>query len=200
MIDVEMIIPDGWVQFPTGPGTERRCREVIEAVVKHHVPASLPRDKAEPWRRELAKQLEEATGEAAREGARSVLMPLRPYGDMPLPGSLLLTVLEDDPDADAEDLLASILAEAGPNGSYLEIGGAPSVRVADTVDSRRIGRDAPSRRVSYYVSNPDAPGYWALVTFTVLSDGDVDADPVQAVVLLFDAVVSSMRWRDRESA
>lgn len=38
---------------------------------------------------------------------------------------------------------------------------------------------------------------WGLLTFTVLTDGDVDAEPVQAVVLLFDMIVATLRWADR---
>jgi hypothetical protein len=30
----------------------------------------------------------------------------------------------------------------------------------------------------------------------VLTDGDVDAEPVQAIVLLFDMVVGTLRWVD----
>ncbi|MGL4178854.1 MAG: hypothetical protein ACRCSN_22595 [Dermatophilaceae bacterium] len=194
MIDVEMVIPEGWMQFPTVPGTERERARVIEGLVEEHLPDSLPRDSAEPWRRELRKRLEEATAEASRQGARSVLLPVRRYGDVLLPGSLLLTVLQDDPDTDAEQLLSSLLAEAGDKGTYLEIGGAPSVRIAAAIDSKSIGRKEPSLRVSYYVSNPEEPGYWALLTFSVLSGGDVEAAPVQAVVMLFDAVVGSLRW------
>jgi hypothetical protein len=78
----------------------------------------------------------------------------------------------------------------------LEIGGCPAVRIRQVVDSRPIKRTAPAVRVNYYVAAPDAPGVWGVLTFTVLSDGDVDAEPVQAIVLLFDAVVSTLRWTD----
>jgi hypothetical protein len=50
--------------------------------------------------------------------------------------------------------------------------------------------------VNYYVAAPDAPGTWGVLTFTVLTDGDVEAEAVQAVVLLFDAVVGTLRWTD----
>ena len=148
----------------------------------------------------LRKELIEATDEAARQNARSVLMPLEEYSGMRLPGSMLVAVVENNDEAGTEDperLLASILADAGDAGTYLEIGGAPAVRVADVIDNGRIKRKAPSWRVSYYVSNPDAPGVWGLLTFVVLTDGDVDAEPVQAVMLLFDAVVSTLKWEDR---
>ena len=201
MIDFELVVPDGWMQLPTTPDTAALRRRIIEDVIRYHLPDSLPRDKAGPWRRMLRKELTEATDEASRQGARSVLLPLRDFNGVKLPGSMLVTVLESEGEGDAAEdpqaLLASLLADAGPDGSSLEIGGAPAVRVASVVDSGRVGRKAPSRRVSYYVSHPDAPGVWGLLTFTVLTDGDVDAEPVRAVVLLFDMIVATLRWGDR---
>ncbi|WP_369392461.1 hypothetical protein AB5J72_36420 [Streptomyces sp. CG1] len=198
MIDFELVLPDGWVQIPTTPDTTRLRRRIIDDVIRHHLPDSLPRDKAGPWRRMLRKELTEATDEAAQQSARSVLLPLQEFSGTRLPGSMLVTVLDsEDETEDPEQLLASILADAGAAGSYREIGGAPTVRVATVVESSRVGRKAPSQRVSYYVSNPDAPGVWGLLTFTVLTDGDVDAEPVQAVVFLFDMIVATLRWANR---
>jgi hypothetical protein len=198
MIDFELVVPDGWVQIPTTPDATKLRRRVIDELIRYHLPDSLPRDKVEPWRRMLRKELSEATDEASRQGARSVLLPLREFNGFRLPGSMLMTVIEDSDDTqDPQRLLAAIVADAGTDGTSLEIGGAPAARVAAVVESSRIGRKAPSLRVSYYVSNPDAPGVWGLLTFTVLSDGDVDAEPVQAVVLLFDMIVATLRWADR---
>lgn len=200
MIDVEFILPSGWVQIPTTPDTAKVRRKVIDELIRYHLPDSLPRDKAGPVRKMLRKELIDATDEAAQQNARSVLMPLEEYSGMRLPGSMLVAVVENNDEAGTEDsqrLLASILADAGDAGTYLEIGGAPAVRVAEVIDNGRIKRKAPSWRVSYYVSNPDAPGVWGLLTFVVLTDGDVDAEPVQAVMLLFDAVVSTLTWVDR---
>ncbi|MEY9847887.1 hypothetical protein [Streptacidiphilus sp. MAP5-3] len=202
MIDFELVVPDGWVQIPTTADTTALRRRIIEEVIRHHLPDSLPRDKAGPWRRMLRRELTEATDEAARNNARSVLLPLQEFSGIRLPGSMLVTVLEseaEDEDAveDAEQLLAAVLAEAGDGGTYLDIGGGPAVRVASVVESSRIGRKAPSRKVSYYVAHPETPGVWGLLTFTVLTDGDVEAAPVQAVELLFDAIVTTLRWADR---
>jgi hypothetical protein len=199
VIDFELVVPDGWVVLPTTPTTTRLRAWAIDTVVGHFLPDSLPRDTAEPWRRELRKELVAATDEASAQGARSVLLPLEKFNGLRVPGSMLMTVLEDGASTDPEQLLASILSDAGPDGTYLEIGGAPSVRVAGVQESGRIGRSAPSRRVSYYVSNPDAPGVWGLLTFTVLTDGDLEAEEVQAIVLLFDMVASTLRWADREN-
>jgi hypothetical protein len=201
MIDFNLIIPGGWVHLPTTPGLAQVRQRSINAIVRQALPDTLPRDKAGPWRRMLRKDLTEATDEAERQGARGLVLPVREMHGMRLPGSLLLSVIEDPGDPqDPRQVLSEIVADAGPDGMALEIGGCPAARVSTIVDSYHIKRKAPSVRVNYLVAAPDAPGVWAVLTFTVLSDGDVDAEPVRAIVLLFDAVVSTLRWADVVSA
>jgi hypothetical protein len=197
MIDFNLIIPDGWEHIPTTPGLARVRERAINAIVRKALPDTLPRDKAGPWRRMLRRDLTEATDEAERQGARGLVLPVREMHGMRMPGSLLLTVIEDSADPqDPQQVLSEIVADAGPDGMLLEVGGCPAARVCKVIDSDQIKRKAPSVRVNYLVSAPDVPGVWGVLTFTVLSDGDVDADPVQAIVLMFDAVVSTLRWTD----
>ncbi|MEV6301348.1 hypothetical protein AB0M02_18205 [Actinoplanes sp. NPDC051861] len=198
MIDFELIVPDGWVHIPTTPGLTRLRERTIDEIVRSALPDTLPRDKAGPWRRMLRKDLSDATADAQRQGARGVVLPVSEMQGMRLPGTLVLTVLDGDDDPqDPASVLTSILADAGPDGTALEVGGCPAARVRQIVDSGTLNRKAPSVRVSYFVAAPGAPGVWGLLTFTVLTDGDVEADAVQAVVLLFDMVVSTLRWSDR---
>ncbi|MGI5148772.1 hypothetical protein ACQEVC_20715 [Plantactinospora sp. CA-294935] len=197
MIDFELIVPEGWVQIPTTPGFSRVRERTINAIVRHALPDTLPRDKAGPWRRMLRKELTEATDEAERHGARAVVLPVQEMHGMRLPGTLVLSVIEDAaPPQDPKLVLDSVLADAGSDGMTLEIGACPAARIRQIVDSSPIKRKAPAVRVNYLVAAPDAPGVWGVLTFTVLTDGDVDADPVQAIVLLFDMVVGTLRWVD----
>jgi len=198
MIDFELILPGGWVHIPTTPELARVRAKTIEAIVRTALPDTLPRDKAGPWRRRLRRELTDATDEASRQGARAVVLPIQEFRGVRLPGTMVLTVLEDDDTPDDPKLvLDAILADAGADGIALEIGGCPAARVRQIADSDAVKRKAPSVRVDYYVAAPDAPGVWALLTFTVLTDGDVEAEPVQAIVLLFDAIVGTLRWADR---
>ena len=197
MIDFELIVPDGWVHIPTTPEFNRLRERTINAVIRQALPDTLPRDKAGPWRRILRRDLTDATDEAARQGARAVVLPVQEMHGMRLPGTLLLSVIEDPGGPpDPKLVLDSILGDAGPDGMALEIGGCPAARVSQIVDSGPIKRKTPAVRVSYYVAAPDAPGVWGVLTFTVLTDGDVEADAVRAIVLLFDSVVCTLRWAD----
>jgi hypothetical protein len=198
MIDFELILPGGWVHIPTTPDLVRVREKTIEAIVRTALPDTLPRDKAGPWRRLLRRELTDATDEASRQGARAVVLPVQEFRGVRLPGTMVLTVLEDgEMPEDPKLVLDAILDDAGADGTALEIGGCPAARVRQIIDSDAVKRKAPSVRVNYYVAAPDTPGVWALLTFTVLTDGDVDAEPVQAIVLLFDAIVGTLRWADR---
>jgi hypothetical protein len=198
MIDFQLILPGGWVHVPTTPDLARVRAKIIDEIVRTALPDTLPRDKAGPWRRVLRRELTDATDEASRQGARAVVLPIQEFHGVRLPGTMVLTVLEDgDMPDDPKLVLDAILSDAGANGTALEIGGCPAARVQETVDSEALKRKAPSVRVNYYVAAPETPGVWALLTFTVLTDGDVEAEPVRAIVLLFDAIVSTLRWADR---
>ncbi|MFI1995899.1 hypothetical protein [Actinoplanes sp. NPDC020271] len=198
MIDFEVILPDGWAYIPTTPGLARLRKRIIDGIVRQALPDTLPRDKAGPWRRMLHAELTQATDEAERQGARAVVLPTTEMHGMRLPGTLVLSIVEDDGAIpDPRQVLDGLLADAGADGSALDIGGCPAIRISRIVDADKIKRKFPAVRVSYYIAAPDAPGVWGLLTFTVLTDGDAEAEPVQAIVLLFDMVVSTLRWSDR---
>ena len=125
MIDFELIVPDGWAHIPTAPEMSRVREQIIRGIVRHALPDTLPRDKAGPWRRMLTRELTEATDEAERQGARAVVLPVQEMAGMRLPGTLLLSVIEDpDESSDPRTVLDSLLADAGTAGMALEIGAA----------------------------------------------------------------------------
>lgn len=200
MIDVEMVLPAGWAVLPTAPDTDRVRAWAIKRIIARALPATLPRDRAEPWRRELRKQLTAGTDEAGRHGARWVVMPLREFNGTRIPGSLLVTILEDQDPQDPEQLLASILDDAGPNGSCVDVGGATAARISAVISQQVYGKETLGVRVSYYLPHPSRPGVWGLLTFTVAAGADVEDPVVRGIVFLFDTIVSTLRWVDRVAA
>jgi hypothetical protein len=198
VLDVELMLPAGWVVLPTGADQRRDTDAAIEELVMTALPADLPRDRAEPWRRELRRHLAHAVDEARETGARSVGFPVAPMDGVVIPASFCTAVVDDPDPGDPERLLAGLLADAGPDGSFHEIGGGPAVRVESVVTEQGPGGsyDGPTRRVAYYVPHPDVAGCWAVTTFTTLADGNPHGPFADALVVLFDAVMSTMRWRD----
>jgi hypothetical protein len=199
-LDFELILPEGWAILPTGADQQRETDAAIEGIVMIAVPPDLPRDSAEPWRRELRRHLTHAVEEARETGARSVGLPIAPMDGVVIPASFCTAVLDDPEAADPEELLAGLLADAGADGSFQEIGGGPAVRVEDVVTEPGPGGlyDGPTRRVAYYLPHPDVPGCWAVTTFTTMADGNPRSLFADALVALFDAIMSTMRWRASE--
>jgi hypothetical protein len=203
VIDFELVLPVGWVVLPTTPDTARLRARAIDTIIKTFLPDSLPRDSAFPWRRELRKQLVAATDDAERSGARSVVLPLSRFNGMRVPGSMIMTVLEDDaqPPPDSGQLLDSILDDAGSAGTEQEIGGARAIRVASVVEQEYMGHRASGHHVSFYLTHPERPGVWGLLTFTVMAvNTTLEDEAIQAIVLLFDSIVSTLHWAERGSA
>jgi hypothetical protein len=201
MPDFELMLPEGWAVLPTGADQRRQTDAAIENIVMMAVPPNLPRDSAEPWRHELRRHLTHAVEEARETGAHSVGLPIAPMDGVVIPGSFCTAVLDDPEAADPEQLLAGLLADAGPDGSFQEIGGGPAVRVEDVVAEPGPGGlyDGPTRRVAYYLPHPDVPGCWAVTTFTTIADGNPRSLFADALVALFDAIMSTLRWRASES-
>jgi hypothetical protein len=195
--DFELMLPEGWAVLPTGPGDRPATDAAIEDLVMTALPADLPRDSAEPWRRELRRHLTHAVDEARDSGARSVGFPVAPLDGVVIPASFCTAVLDDPEPGDPERLLAALLADAGTDGSFQEIGGGPAVRVDSVATEPGPGalHDGPTRRVAYYIPHPEAPARWAITTFTTIADGDPRSPFAEALVVLFDAIMSTLRWQ-----
>ncbi len=128
---------------------------------------------------------------------------MAPVDGVVIPASFCTALLDNhepgDPEpGDPERLLAELLADAGADGSFHEIGGGPAVRVEDVAAEPGPGgiHDGPTRRVAYYVPHPEVSGCWAVTTFTTIADGNPRSPFADALVVLFDAIMSTMRWRD----
>jgi hypothetical protein len=194
--DFELMLPEGWAVLPTLPADRAATDAAIEQLVLTAIPAELPRDSAEPWRHELRRHLGHAVDEARDSGARSVGIPIAPVDGVVIPASFCTAVLEDPDPEDPERLLAALLADAGPDGSFHEIGGGPAVRVDTVATEPAPGGlyEGATRRVAYYLPHPDAPAWWAVTTFTTIADGDPRGPFADALVVLFDAIMSTLRW------
>jgi hypothetical protein len=66
-------------------------------------------------------------------------------------------------------------------------------RVGDPVPEK--GVDVGSRRVDYILAVPRNPGRWLVVTFSTLGAGHPDDQIALLLTNLFDAIMSTFRWR-----
>lgn len=57
------------------------------------------------------------------------------------------------------------------------------------------GLDYASRRVDYVLPVPDDPDRWVIVSFSTLGSGDPGDEFAQLLAELFDAIMTTFRWR-----
>jgi hypothetical protein len=96
-----------------------------------------------------------------------------------------------------QDVLTQLLADAS-DSEPVEMDGSAAVRKERTMAADpEKGVDAPSRHVDYFARVPSSDGDsgWLVVSFSTLGDGNPEGDFTEILVELFDAVMTTFRWR-----
>ncbi|WP_423922501.1 hypothetical protein ACPEEZ_02865 [Frigoribacterium sp. 2-23] len=192
-----LALPAGWVRLPARP--EHSADREIDAIVRLALPDDLPRDSAEPMRRHLRRRLADAVDEAGRAGASAVYLPAAPTGGPALPVSLSEAEVDDESESEPVRLIASLLSEAGQLDGLRDVDGAAAARTVETVSSDQsegAWERIWSRRVVYTVAVPHRPGRWVVLTFTAAFGDDASERLADALVELFDAIMTTFRWTD----
>lgn len=109
------------------------------------------------------------------------MMSLAERDGIPLPASCLVSYVEQGSVPVPMDVLAADLAAEGGAVTTVEIAGRPAVR-------RRYA-EPPVTRLDYMLTMPGKPG---LVTLAFATPLEPLAD---ALVVLFDAIAESLKWR-----
>ncbi|GAA1866069.1 hypothetical protein [Myceligenerans crystallogenes] len=192
-----LLLPPGWVRFPTAPEFVRELDQAIEDVVAQALPADLPRDSAEPHRRMLADGLRSSLDDARDAGAGAVYLPTEPMNGVMIPASLTELELVSDPGANPVEVAAGILTDGYEDSELVEIDGRPGVRVAETTREAQHGSDLPevsTRQVLYVLSRDEAAGDWLVLNFSVVWNSEEGETLAEALVFFFDAVMTTFRW------
>lgn len=192
-----LLLPPGWARFPVAAGQERELDAAIERVVAGSVPPDAPRDSAEPFRRMLRDELRNTLGAARDAGAGAVYLPTALVGGIAIPASITemeaSAVVGDDPSA----VVAGILEGGYEESTVVEVDGRPAARVVQTLRDVRADDDAPplsSRQVLYVISRDESAGDWLVLSFSTSWAASAGEDLPDALVLFFDALVSTLRW------
>jgi hypothetical protein len=194
-----ILLPPGWTRLPVRESESIRLRDLVEGVVTESLPASLPRDSAEPWRAELRKRLTAAALEAREAGATAVYLPTRPVDGITVPASLIETEVEDDGLASAADVIAAILGDPEIEATGVAVDGAAAVRTDTTTAHVNLAGDWPevsTRQIVYTIEVPHREGRWVVMSFSAVSGDNPSAELSDALVLLFDALMTTFRWAD----
>ncbi|MFI6428240.1 hypothetical protein [Promicromonospora sp. NPDC050880] len=192
-----LLLPPGWVRFPTGDEFVRELDEAIDAVVASAVPDDLPRDSAEPYRRLLADGLRDSLTDARTAGAGAVYLPTEPMNGVMIPASLTEVELVSDAGADPLAVAAEVLVEGYEESELVEVDGRPGVRLLDTTLETDQGDDLPpisTRQVVYVVSRDETDGEWLVLSFSTVWNSEESERLAEALVFFFDAVMTTFRW------
>lgn len=193
-----LIIPPGWTRIPLKEGTQDAVKEIVDEAAER-ISSDLPRDKVTEARLELYRRLNSSVKEAQRRDGVDLYLPVEPMHGHLIAASIIVakvdTALRDE--VGRQDVLAQLLTDTAGSESA-EVAGSAAVRRERTVDAApEKGAEAPSKHVDYIVQVPSsgADSGWVVVSFSTIGDGDLAGDFTDILVELFDAVMTTFRWR-----
>ncbi|SBN61647.1 hypothetical protein GA0004736_0535 [Curtobacterium sp. 9128] len=207
-----MVVPPGWARLPADEAHREELGTIVRQVIANALPDDLPRDRAEPLRQEMRKRLTATVVEAGDNGATAVYLPVQPVDGFTPPVSVIETEVDDESDEAPEQVIAQILADALPDRrdqddpGIREVDGGIAARTDTTIrradpgnELPELGQDLPvvdDRQVVYTIPVPHRPGRWVVMSFSAISLPDADGQLTDALVSLFDAIMTTFRWTD----
>ena len=192
-----MVLPPGWVRLPSREQDHLALRAKIEEIVAEVLPASLPRDSAEPWRGELRKRLSGVVLDAEEAGASAVYLPISQVDGVVIPASFVESEVDDGGEVDPVEVLAAILGETLTLDGWRTIDGSPAARtdhVSTRVQHKGDWPEVTTRQVVYTIAVPHQRGRWVVLSFSAVSGDNPSVALSDALVYLFDALMTTFRW------
>jgi hypothetical protein len=189
-----IVLPPVWAGIPLLSGTEEAIAAILDAAA-----AELPAPPDPDRRGQVADQLRTAAAEARANNGVHLYLPIATVHDITTPATIAVFDISFGAlDPLDPELLTERLA-ATPNAGQVIIAGAVCSRVEETYppDPAR-GAPLPSRRVEYLLPFPDDPDRWVLVVCTALRTDDSAGDRSTEWVAVFDAMMTTFRWRAAE--
>ncbi len=173
--DFTVLLPPGWVRIPLDGREQARASALATAKA-----AVLAEPQRQAAKQQILRLLKDAIRHARQAGGTDMMISLAERGGMPLAASCLVSYVEEG-DPVPMDKLAAELARDGGAVSETEIDGRRAIR--------RRYLEPPVTRLDFYLH---VPGRCGLLTLAFATPFEPLAD---ALVVLFDAIAESLRWR-----
>lgn len=186
----QLALPNGWVRLAVRESDDAGVRAAVASVL----PADLPRDDAAKARARIEGRLRVAIAQAREIDAVDLYVPLGGMGGFSIPASFLVTEIRTEQgERGVEAALTAI--GGGAAARPVEIDGGPAVRTEQIESEPDPQTETPVRyrRISYLVPMAGT-GRMLAITCSIVIGDDANADYVQALVALFDAVLRTFRW------
>lgn len=189
-----LVLPPGWSRIPLRRGTEQAITKILDRSF-----AGLPRDQVASLRRELQQRLRELASPARENCGLDLYVPTERMHDVTVGASFVvaeMSFVSVEP-LDPGMLVARLVAD-GEHTSAVELAGTAAARTEHLTpaDAER-GVEHACRRVDYTLPIPADPQRWLVVSFNTLGAGDPTDEFADLLVELFDAIMTTLRWRRR---
>ncbi|MBW5422622.1 hypothetical protein GKQ77_13795 [Streptomyces sp. BG9H] len=193
-----LVIPPGWTRVPLREGTQDAIKKIVDEAAER-VARELPKDQVAEARMELYRRLNSSVKEARQRDGVDLYLPTEPMHGYLVAASIIVakvdTALRDG--VARQDVMIQLITESD-DAEPTEVDGAPGMRKERTMPAApEKGAEAPSKHVDYVVQVPSSDGDagWVVVSFSTVGDGDPESDFTEILVELFDAVMTTFRWR-----
>ncbi|GHB15052.1 hypothetical protein [Streptomyces umbrinus] len=193
-----LVTPPGWDTIPLHQGTDEAMDHVIRKAVAQ-LPVGFPKDDIPQARLKLAKEIKKVVRRARSKGGLTLYLPTERLNGITLPVSIVasepIEIPSVRPDSGPETVMMALASET-PGAEMRELDHTAALRSEREVPaSTSQGIEVAHRRVEYFVPVPDStPDKYLTFSFSALIAPDSDPAFTDALVELFDAVMSTFRW------
>lgn len=178
--DFTVLLPPGWARIPLDGREAGRA-----AALAAQKTSDLPEPRRSQVRDKLGRMIRGALRDARAAGGIDILLSLAERDGIPLAASCLISYLDQGQEVPLDMLAAELSgspAEAGPATVTTLANGSPAVR-------RRYAADGMTK-LDFFLPVPGCRTGFLVMAFATPVEPLADA-----LVLLFDAIAQSLRWR-----
>lgn len=189
-----LVLPPGWSRIPLRRGTDKAITKILDQSF-----AQLPRDEVASLRRELEHRLRNLAGQARESCGLDLYVPTERMHDVTIAASFVVAEMSivSAQSVDPSMLVARLVAD-GEYTSAVELAGIAGARTEHVAPmDPDQGVKHATRRVDYALPVPADSERWLVVSFTTLGAGDPTDELADLLVELFDAIMTTLRWRRR---
>lgn len=189
-----LVLPPGWARIPLASGTESAISRILDRSF-----ASVPRDKVATARRELQVHLRSMATAAQERNGIDLYLPTERMHGFTVAASFIVAEVsfgaEDSPDP--ATIVTRLVADASTS-DVVEVDGTAGAR-AESVQPPERGatHEFGARQVDYVIPVPGDVDRWVVVTFSTIGQGRPTDALADLLVELFDAIMTTFRWRAR---
>jgi hypothetical protein len=187
-----VVLPPEWIRVSLTGGSDQAVKDITARMFRH-----LPRDGFFEERRSLEALVTETVRNARANNGLDLFLPVEQMQGRSLAASFVVGGVLLKEDLDELETLA-LVGDLAAGGSVVDLGGVPGARTerAEPGDPAS-GMDIATRRVDYMVPIPGQTRRWLSITFSTPGGGDPADQVADALVELFDAIMTTFRWRQR---